>query len=91
MGKIKLYLLWNYFQNIVWEKLERNGIDSWALDRQDPRISIRQQSAVGSRLVIGDYAARDEGIYRCIATRRDNTHFRQTRTVYQDIPFVLVK
>ncbi|KAK4015829.1 hypothetical protein OUZ56_030801 [Daphnia magna] len=77
--------------NIVWEKLERNGVDSWALDRQDPRFSIRQQSMAGSRLVIGEYSARDEGVYRCIATRRDNTHFRQTRTVYQDIPFVLVK
>lgn len=78
-------------QNIVWEKVERNGVDSWSLDRQNPRFSIRQQSSTGSRLVIGEYAPRDEGVYRCIATRRDSTHFRQTRTVYQDIPFMLVK
>ena len=69
--------------------MERNGVDSWTLDRQDPRILIRQ-TPTSSRLVIGDYSVRDEGIYRCIATRRDTTHYRQIRTVYQDIPFLLI-
>lgn len=81
-----------FLQNIVWEKLERNGIDradNWIIERQDPRFFMRQ-NPTGSRLVIGEYTARDEGIYRCIATRRDPNHFKGTRTVYQDIPFLIV-
>lgn len=73
--------------NIIWEKEgdRYNSIE----DLLGRRMEVRRIGTYGSVLRIKDWDERDNGVYRCVASRSYNTYSRygDKETVYMEVDF----